>query len=123
MFISKRAWLACFLLLASGCVGDPVGDPPGTGTPGYNIGEEPPEPGEYEIGSLAMAKRNVPNSTGAQFFIITGENGAALPNQYSLFGQVTEGLDVADSIQQVETGAADKPVEDVVVNSITIVQG
>lgn len=102
--------------------GDPVGDPPGTGTPGYNIGEEPPQPGEYQIGSLAMAKRNVPNSTGAQFFIITGESGVALPPEYSLFGQVTEGLDVADSIQKVETAVGDQPVEDVVVNSITIIQ-
>ena len=102
--------------------GDPVGEPAGTGTPGYNIGEEPPEPGGYEVGSLAMAKRSAPNTTGAQFFIITGEDGAALPNQYSLFGQVTEGLDVATQIQTVETGDADRPVDDVIVNSITILQ-
>ncbi len=102
--------------------GDPNGEPPGTGGPGYTIDEEPPEPGEYQLGSLVMAKRNPPSTTGAQFFIVTGADGEALPNQYSLFGQVTEGLDVATTIQGVETAAGDQPVEDVIINSITIVE-
>lgn len=102
--------------------GDPVGDPPGTGGPGYTIDEEVPEPGEYELGSLVMAKRTPPSTTGAQFFVVTGPNGEALPNQYSLFGQVTEGLDVAEAIQTVDTDGSDKPLEDVVINSITIIQ-
>jgi cyclophilin family peptidyl-prolyl cis-trans isomerase len=102
--------------------GDPTGDPPGTGGPGYTIGEEPPEAGGYALGSLAMAKRTPPNTTGAQFFIITGPDGEALPNQYSLFGQLTEGLDVAEAIQVVETEAGDRPVDDVVIESVTIEQ-
>ena len=102
--------------------GDPNGDPPGTGGPGYTIAEEVPEPGQYQVGSLVMAKRPSPGTTGAQFFIVTGPNGEALPNEYSLFGQVTEGLDVAAAIQGVATDDTDRPVDDIVVNSITIEQ-
>ncbi|HVM07794.1 MAG TPA: peptidylprolyl isomerase [Acidimicrobiales bacterium] len=77
------------------------GDPEGTGSggPGYTIGEEPPKSGTYEIGQLAMAKTQAPNSTGSQFFIIVGENGAQLPPQYSLLGTITSGLDVAKKIE------------------------
>lgn len=77
------------------------GDPTGTGRggPGYTIAEEPPKSGKYEVGQLAMAKSEAPNSTGSQFFIITGEDGAALPPQYSLLGRVTAGLDVAKEIE------------------------
>lgn len=77
----------------------------GTGGPGYTIQEEPPEAGQYRIGSVAMAKTAQPNSTGSQFFVITGEQGVALPPQYSLFGTVTEGLDVVKKIEA--DGAAD----------------
>jgi cyclophilin family peptidyl-prolyl cis-trans isomerase len=102
--------------------GDATGNPPGTGGPGYTIGEEPPADG-YQIGSLAMAKRTAPGTTGAQFFIVTGPQGESLPPEYSLFGQVTEGVDVATSIQSVSTDPVDKPIDDVVINSITIVEG
>ncbi len=99
--------------------GDPVGNPRGTGSPGYQFtGGTPAEP--YEIGDIAMANRGDPSTNGAQFFIITGPNGAALPQQYSPLGRVVEGLDVAQEIQQVETGPGDAPVDDVVVNEVTI---
>lgn len=101
--------------------GDATGDPPGTGGPGYTIVEEPPADG-YQVGSLAMAKRLAPGTTGAQFFIVTGPQGEALPAEYSLFGQVTEGVEVATSIQSLPTDPSDKPIDDVVINSITIVQ-
>jgi peptidylprolyl isomerase/peptidyl-prolyl cis-trans isomerase B (cyclophilin B) len=70
------------------------GDPDGTGTggPGYEFGDELPGEGEYVIGSLAMANSG-PDTNGSQFFIITGDDGVALPADYTLFGQVTEGLD------------------------------
>ncbi|MGD9703865.1 MAG: peptidylprolyl isomerase [Acidimicrobiia bacterium] len=70
------------------------GDPEGTGSggPGYEFDDELPAEGEYVIGSLAMANSGA-NTNGSQFFIITGDSGAALPADYSLFGQVTEGLD------------------------------
>ena len=102
--------------------GDPTGVPPGTGGPGYTIEEETPEPGEYEIGSLAMAKRTAPGTTGAQFFIVTGAAGESLPPEYSLFGQVTEGLDVVQSIEGLPTDETDFPTEEIIVNSITITE-
>jgi cyclophilin family peptidyl-prolyl cis-trans isomerase len=70
------------------------GDPEGTGRggPGYEFADELPEQGEYQIGSLAMANSG-PDTNGSQFFIITGDQGAALPPSYSLFGSVTDGLD------------------------------
>jgi cyclophilin family peptidyl-prolyl cis-trans isomerase len=70
------------------------GDPTATGTggPGYRFADELPEAGEYEVGSLAMANSG-PDTNGSQFFVITGDNGAALPPNYSLFGKVIDGLD------------------------------
>eukprot|EP00095_Tigriopus_kingsejongensis_P002283 snap_masked-scaffold10751_size2138-processed-gene-0.0 protein:Tk02283 transcript:snap_masked-scaffold10751_size2138-processed-gene-0.0-mRNA-1 annotation:"peptidyl-prolyl cis-trans isomerase" len=101
--------------------GDPVGNPPGTGGPGYSFDDELPEAGEYELGSLAMANSGA-NTNGSQFFVITGDQGQALPPQYSLFGKVSEGLDVALSIQDVETDSGDAPVEPVVIESVTITE-
>lgn len=101
------------------------GDPTGTGTggPGYTIVDEPPAPGQYEVGSIAMAKTLEPNSGGSQFFIITGSDGAALPPDYSLFGQVTAGLDttVAD-MAAAGTPGAGVPSEPIEIQSIRIVQ-
>jgi peptidylprolyl isomerase/peptidyl-prolyl cis-trans isomerase B (cyclophilin B) len=51
-----------------------------------------PQAGEYKLGSIAMANSG-PNTNGSQFFIITGDQGVALPPSYTLFGQVTSGLD------------------------------
>lgn len=70
------------------------GDPTATGSggPGYAFADELPQQGEYMIGSIAMANSG-PNTNGSQFFIITGEQGATLPPSYTLFGQVTDGLD------------------------------
>ncbi len=97
------------------------GDPTGTGRggPGYQFEDELPAPGRYELGSLAMANAG-PNTNGSQFFIITGPSGVGLPPQYSLFGQVVKGLDVADAMQQVATGPGDRPLEDIVIESVTI---
>jgi len=70
------------------------GDPTATGSggPGYQFADELPAAGEYEIGSLAMANSG-PNTNGSQFFVITGDQGVSLPPSYTLFGQVTDGLD------------------------------
>ena len=70
------------------------GDPTATGTggPGYAFADELPSAGSYKLGSLAMANSG-PNTNGSQFFVITGEQGVALPPSYTLFGQVTNGLD------------------------------
>ena len=97
------------------------GDPTGTGTggPGYKFEDELPAPNTYKIGSVAMANAG-PNTNGSQFFIVSGANGVGLPPLYSLFGQVTEGLDVVEKMQNVKTARGDKPHDDLIINSVTI---
>ena len=99
------------------------GDPSGTGHgemgkyPGYEFGDELNNPMPYEKGILAMANRG-PNTNGSQFFIM--HTDYPLPYQYTIFGKVTEGLDVIDQIAMVEIDSSDKPLSDVIINSITI---
>lgn len=97
------------------------GDPTATGGggPGYDFEDELPQPGEYKIGSLAMANAG-PNTNGSQFFIITGPNGAALPPSYSLFGEVVEGLDVVEAIDKVGAPDPNPPLEKVSMTKVTI---
>jgi cyclophilin family peptidyl-prolyl cis-trans isomerase len=97
------------------------GDPTGTGRggPGYRFEDELPKPGEYQIGSFAMANAG-PNTNGSQFFIISGPDGCRLPPAYALFGQVVKGLDVVEAMQSVPTAPGDRPKTDVVINSVTI---
>jgi cyclophilin family peptidyl-prolyl cis-trans isomerase len=78
--------------------GDATGNPPGTGGPGYEFADELPKAGEYKIGSVAMANSG-PNTNGSQFFVVTGDQGASLPPNYSLFGEVTSGMDVVKKIE------------------------
>ncbi len=79
------------------------GDPTGTGSggPGYSIPDELTGSESYAPGVVAMAKTSAPNTGGSQFFIITGPKGHLLdatPN-YTIFGKVISGLDVAQKIQ------------------------
>ena len=99
--------------------GDPLQT--GMGDPGYKFEDELPKPGSYKVGSLAMANSG-PNTNGSQFFIVTGDAGTSLPPQYSLFGQVTQGLEVVKAIEDVGIpGTQDgRPSEVVTVRSITI---
>ena len=104
------------------------GDPTATGTggPGYSFPDELPQLGEYKIGSLAMANSG-PNTNGSQFFIITGNNGASLPPSYSLFGEVTEGLDTAVQAMAAlfnPDPAANgvPPAGEIIIKSVTIVE-
>ncbi len=102
--------------------GDATGNPPGTGGPGYEFADELPtgDGPYYEIGSLAMANSG-PGTNGSQFFIVTGEQGAGLPNSYSLFGKVTDGLDVVQAIEA--TGSAEgTPSEPTTITSVTITE-
>jgi len=82
--------------------GDPAGD--GTGGPGYTFADELPDDG-YPPGSVAMANSG-PGTNGSQFFIVTGD-ASFLPNSYSRFGRVVEGLDVARTIEAFTDPAAD----------------
>jgi peptidylprolyl isomerase len=99
------------------------GDPTGTGRggPGYQFEDELPKPREYQIGSVAMANAG-PNTNGSQFFMVSGPSGVGLPPLYSLFGQIVKGLDVLDTMQRVKTGPNDRPLEDVVIHSVTITE-
>ena len=93
----------------------------GRGGPGYKFADELPAPRSYEIGSLAMANAG-PDTNGSQFFIVSGASGVGLPPSYSLFGKLISGLEVLDAIQQVQTARGDRPVQDVVINSVTITE-
>jgi cyclophilin family peptidyl-prolyl cis-trans isomerase len=100
--------------------GDATGDPLGTGNPGYEIDEEPPSDG-YPIGSIAMANAGA-GTTGSQFFIVTGEQGEALPADYSWFGEVTEGMEVVSAIESLPTTVDDFPLEEIYIDSVTITE-
>jgi cyclophilin family peptidyl-prolyl cis-trans isomerase len=101
--------------------GDPVGDPPGTGGPGYEFADELPAAGEYQVGSVAMANSG-PDTNGSQWFVVTGDEGAALPPSYSLFGEVTSGLDTTIP-ELAALGSADgTPTSPVEILSVSIVE-
>ena len=99
------------------------GDPSGTGHgeygkfPGYTFEDELNNQQPYEKGILAMANAG-PNTNGSQFFIMHVDY--PLPYQYTIFGKVTDGFDVIDTIASVQTAEGDKPVEDVVILGVTV---
>ncbi len=102
------------------------GDPTGTGTggPGYRFRDELTSPRNYEKGTLAMANAG-PNTNGSQFFVCLGDLKRTLPKNYSIFGQVTDGMDVVDAIGSTPTsmsrgGEKSQPVEPVTLESVTI---
>ena len=101
--------------------GDPKGD--GTGGPGYTFADELPTEGSYKLGSLAMANSG-PDTNGSQFFIISGPEGTQLPPQYSLFGQVTDGLDTTiNTIASLAVPGSDgPPSQPVQIESVTITE-
>jgi cyclophilin family peptidyl-prolyl cis-trans isomerase len=98
------------------------GDPQGTGSggPGYQFEDELPQDG-YKLGSLAMANSG-PNTNGSQFFIVTGPEGTGLQNNYSRFGMVIGGLDVAQKLESF-ADPQQKPTQPLYILSITIKVG
>ena len=94
------------------------GDPTGTGTggPGYKFRDELDKPGSYARGTVAMANAG-PNTNGCQFFIVLGNPG--LPHAYTIFGEVTDGMDAVDAIAALKT-RSDKPLEDATIRSVKI---
>jgi peptidyl-prolyl cis-trans isomerase B (cyclophilin B) len=96
------------------------GDPTGTGTggPGYQFEDEL---NQHKVvrGALAMANAG-PNTNGSQFFIVTTEAASWLDGKHTVFGKVTEGMDVVDAISGVETDARDRPRSDVVIERVDV---
>ena len=102
--------------------GDPTGV--GTGGPGYRFNDEPVTR-SYSKGIVAMANAG-PNTNGSQFFIVHGAN-AGLPPSYTIFGQVTTGLDTVDQIaaapvQPTARGEVSSPTEPLFIESIEITE-
>src|SRR5216117_2491098 len=96
------------------------GDPTGTGTggPGYTFEDEFNDH-KVERGALAMANAG-PNTNGSQFFIVTTEAAPWLDGKHTVFGKVTEGMDVVDAISGLETDARDRPSTDVVIERVDL---
>ena len=100
------------------------GDPTGTGRggPGYAFDDEINPNSEiyqtgYVKGIVAMANAG-PNTQGSQFFIMVADY--SLPNNYTIFGKVISGQDVADAIAKTKTDSNDKPISDVIMQKVTV---
>jgi peptidyl-prolyl cis-trans isomerase A (cyclophilin A) len=93
----------------------------GASGPGFEIPDEfTPQLRHDRPGLLSMANAG-PNTGGSQFFVTVGPT-PHLDNRHAIFGEVIEGYDIVEAISQVATDAQDKPQEDVVVESVTIVR-
>ncbi len=106
-------------MVQGGC---PKGD--GTGGPGYRFADEKVTR-QYVRGTLAMANSG-PNTNGSQFFIVHGDN-AGLPPNYTIFGMLTDGLDVLDALADTEVtggsrGERSRPTERLKINSVEITE-
>jgi cyclophilin family peptidyl-prolyl cis-trans isomerase len=96
------------------------GCPQGTGTggPGYTFEDEF---NDHKVvrGALAMANAG-PNTNGSQFFLVTTPEASWLDGKHTVFGQITEGLDVVDKIEAQPTDGRDKPKDDIKIESLVI---
>jgi peptidylprolyl isomerase len=98
------------------------GDPSGTGRggPGYTIKDEFSQNNRNSKGTISMANAG-PNTGGSQFFINLVDNNY-LDSKHPVFGEVIEGMDVVEAMAKVETGNADKPVEDITILEATLIE-
>jgi cyclophilin family peptidyl-prolyl cis-trans isomerase len=90
----------------------------GTGGPGYTFEDEF---NDHKVvrGALAMANAG-PNTNGSQFFIVTVGAAGWLDGKHTVFGEVTEGMDVVDSLEAVATDGGDRPTEPIGIASIEL---
>lgn len=101
-------------------------DGTGTGGPGYEITGEFNANGikndlKHTKGVLSMARYQRPDSAGSQFFIMH-HDAPHLDGNYAAFGKVVEGLDVVDEIATCKTGAGDRPVNPIIIETVEIVE-
>jgi peptidyl-prolyl cis-trans isomerase B (cyclophilin B) len=96
------------------------GDPTGTGSggPGYTF-EDEFNNRKVVRGALAMANAG-PNTNGSQFFIVTTEAASWLDGKHTVFGRVTDGMEVVNTISALETDARDRPRTDVVIERVEL---
>ena len=96
------------------------GDPTGTGSggPGYEFEDEIND-NKIVRGALAMANRG-PGTNGSQFFIVTAEACPWLDGKHTVFGRVSDGMDVVDAISGVDTDAGDRPRDDVKIERVEL---
>ncbi len=99
-------------------------DGTGMGGPGYCIKGEFSQNGvknglSHKRGVLSMARTQIPDSAGSQFFIMHAD-GEFLDGQYAAFGKVREGMDVVDAIAAVKTDPSDRPRTEQKIKSITV---
>jgi cyclophilin family peptidyl-prolyl cis-trans isomerase len=100
--------------------GSPDGS--GNGGPGYEFADELPAAGQYKIGSVAMANSGA-DTNGSQFFVVSGDSGASLDPNYSLFGQVTDGLDTTiKALDAVGTPGSGTPTQPVTILSVKVTE-
>jgi cyclophilin family peptidyl-prolyl cis-trans isomerase len=96
------------------------GDPTGTGSggPGYRFRDELDKPRRYTRGTVAMANAG-PNTNGSQFFITLKD--VSLPHQYTIFGEVTGGMEAVDAIAGLEL-RGERPVKEPAIRSVEILE-
>ena len=93
----------------------------GMGGPEYRFKDELTGKETYPQGTLAMANAGL-DTNGSQFFIVTASPAAQLPPSYTVFGSVISGIDVALKIENVKTTTNDRPVEDVVIQGVELLE-
>lgn len=90
----------------------------GTGGPGYQFDDEITSQNRNDRGTISMANAG-PNTNGSQFFLNVADNNF-LDTKHTVFGTVTDGMDVVLAINGVDTDRADRPLAAVVINRITL---